>query len=105
MKALLLPAVLLAGCQSLPPMTHDAAEKAQCESYGLVEGSPQYVECRLRTAEMRQQRSQALMGAGLGILSANQPYATPAQPSPFSSYNIKGRAYHCSTLGTHTSCQ
>lgn len=102
-KALLLTAVMLGGCQSMPPLLPSTAEKQECESYGLHEGTPQYAECRIM---LKQARSQAMFGAGMAVLQANQPYVVPApQPSPFSSYTIDGRTYNCAQLGTSTTCQ
>ena len=67
----------------------DAADDAKCRSYGAEYGSPAYIDCRQRTAELNQQiaeqrfeaQQQAyanMTAAGLGLMAASQ--AQPPQP-------------------------
>jgi len=47
MKLAILLALLLAGCQTTEErLAADAADDAQCKSYGIEPGDPAYVQCR-----------------------------------------------------------
>lgn len=94
-------AALISGCAN-SPIFADERERRQCLEYGLAEGTPEHASCRIQLSSARMQRSQALGSLGAAIL-VNQP-AQPVRPSPFSSYQIDGRTYYCSTLGTSTTC-
>jgi hypothetical protein len=65
----------------------EAAEDAQCRSYGATPGTPMYYDCRMRLQQLALQRAEVaqqafanMTAAGLGIAAASQP--SPPQPQP-----------------------
>lgn len=63
--------VLLAGCAGSPlgdaitgPEKLAAQDDSYCRSIGAAKGTPSYTDCRLRVAQMREQRHAAAMAGG-----------------------------------------
>lgn len=73
-----LAALGVVGCAS--PEQIAAQDDAQCRSYGVRPGMPQYVNCRMMLANQRDARSarasDALMSTGLQMMQNSQPRPT-----------------------------
>jgi len=94
----ILPLLLLTGCAATPEqvMSH---YKTVCQDMGFKEYSVEYVRCvqqgYMSYQDQQASRRGALMGLGLGIMSANRPTYVPrsslnctsVQQGVFTNYN------------------
>lgn len=124
-KVLVLAALALGGCAEhnfVPgsPLarlngynrTYEQIAADDCVKYGFVAGSDIHRRCVYELASSRRQSDGAYMASmgrmaalGTAIYATSQPvYAVPAPGSAINTYQINGRTYNCSTLGTYTSC-
>lgn len=90
MRLLLVLLVFLGGCNTLNLRAE--RDHRECLGYGFSEGTPEYTQCRMLTAQQRR----AATSAGLSALGAALINSQPqAQPRP---------VVTCSTFGTMTTC-
>jgi hypothetical protein len=78
----LLLTTLLSGCFSsgVPIDPVDAADDAQCQTWGAQPLTPVYVHCRTVIYERRQMIAASLVGTG--IMPGPGPYPGPPGPPP-----------------------
>lgn len=89
MRALLAVLVLMGGCNTLNLRAE--RDHRECLIYGFTDGTPEYAQCRMLTAQQRR----AATSAGLSAMGAALINSQP-QPRP---------VVTCSTFGNMTTCR
>lgn len=126
MHRVMLLAVLLGGCAEhnfVPgsPLarlngyhrTYEQIASDDCAGYGFALGSEMHRRCVYELSDSRRQSDGAYMSSmgrmaalGTAVYAVSTPpvYAAPPAGSTVQTYQIGGRVYTCSTVGTYTNC-
>lgn len=103
---LALTMLILQGC--VTAQERDQEDHNRCMSYGAVFGTNDYFGCRNILAQRRdadRDRSLQMMALGLGMAAGNTSGGSYSSSRPYTrSYNVNGRMYNCTTVGTMTNC-